>query len=86
MNTEEVRRIVRLAFKKENIHRYWKGTHSLRRSAASHLFNNTNSFKVVSDILGHKSIESTTSYVRVDFELLRSIASPWPRNDGEVND
>lgn len=50
------------------------------------LFNNTNSFKVVSDILGHKSIESTTSYVRVDFELLRSIASPWPRNGGEVND
>ncbi len=86
MNTEEVRRIVRLAFKKENIHGYWKGTHSLRRSAASHLFNNTNSFKVVSDILGHKSIESTTSYVRVDFELLRSIASPWPRNGGEVND
>lgn len=86
INTEEVRRIVRLAFKKENIHGYWKGTHSLRRSAASHLFNNTNSFKVVSDILGHKSIESTTSYVRVDFELLRSIASPWPRNGGEVND
>lgn len=86
MNTEEVRRIVRLAFKKENIHGYWKGPHSLRRSAASHLFNNTNSFKVVSDILGHKSIESTTSYVRVDFELLRSIASPWPGNGGEVND
>lgn len=86
MNTEEVRRIIRLAFKKENIHGYWKGTHSLRRSAASNLFNNTNSFKVVSDILGHKSIESTTSYVRVDFELLRSIASPWPGNGGEVDD
>ena len=86
MNTEEVRRVIRCAFKKEKIHGYWKGTHSLRRSAASNLFNNTNSFKVVSDILGHKSIESTTSYVRVDFELLRSIASPWPGNGGEVND
>lgn len=86
MNTEEVRRIIRLTFQKENINGYWKGTHTLRRTAASNLFNNTNSFKIVSDILGHESIDSTTSYVRVDFELLRSIASPWPGNGGEAND
>ena len=48
--------------------------------------NNTNSFKIVSDILGHESIDSTTSYVRVDFELLRSITSPWPGYGGEVHD
>jgi len=86
MSTEEVRRIIRTTFRKENIKGYWKGTHALRRTAASNLFNNTNSFKIVSDILGHESIDSTTSYVRVDFELLRSITSPWPGYGGEVHD
>lgn len=86
MSTEEARRIIRATFRKENIKGYWKGTHALRRTAASNLFNNTNSFKIVSDILGHESIDSTTSYVRVDFELLRSITSPWPGYGGEVHD
>ena len=86
MNVEEVRSIVRSTFRKENISGYWKGTHALRRTAASNLFNNTNSFKVVSDILGHESIDSTTSYVRIDFELLRSIVSPWPGSRGDTND
>lgn len=86
MSTEEVRRIIRTTFQKENIKGYWKGTHALRRTAASSLFNNTNSFKIVSDILGHESIDSTARYVRVDFELLRSITSPWPGHGGEAND
>lgn len=76
MNTEEVRRIIRLTFQKENINGYWKGTRTFRRTTTSNLFNNTNSFKIVSDILRHESIDSTTSYVRVYFELLRLIASP----------
>lgn len=84
MNTEEVRGVIRRAYLKENIHGYWKGTHALRRTAASNLFNNMNSFKIVSDILGHESIDSTTSYVKVNFELLRSISSPWP--GGEFNE
>lgn len=75
---EYIRRIIRFAFDKENITRWWKGTHALRRTAASKIFNAGNSFKVTADILGHKVIESTTAYVKIDIDSLREIAGTYP--------
>ena len=40
-----------------------------------------NSLKMTADILGHKSLDSTKQYVRVDFNQLREVASPWPGGD-----
>lgn len=77
-NKEYIRRIIRFAFDKENITGWWKGTHALRRTAASKIFNAGNSFKVTADILGHKVIESTTAYIKVDIDSLRKIAGNWP--------
>lgn len=78
MNFHSIRSVVRNAFQKENITGWWKGTHALRRTAASHIFNAGNGIKLTADILGHKSLDSTTAYIKVDFESLRKTASRWP--------
>jgi integrase/recombinase XerD len=78
MNFHSIRSVVRNAFQKENITGWWKGTHTLRRTAASHIFNAGNGIKLTADILGHKSLDSTTAYIKVDFESLRKTASRWP--------
>lgn len=80
IDTEDVRRVVRHAMKKKNC---WllKGTHALRRTAASKLYNSKVGLKVTADILGHESLDSTVHYVKVDFETMKSITTPWPGGD-----
>lgn len=78
MSRESVRSVVRYAFQRENISGWWKGTHVLRRTAASHLYNTGSGLKLTADLLGHESLDSTTQYVKVDFESLRNISFSWP--------
>jgi site-specific recombinase XerD len=81
MNLGCVRRVVREAYHKENISGWWKGSHALRRTAASHIYNSGIGLKLTADLLGHKSLDSTTAYVKVDFNSLRSVALSWPGGD-----
>ena len=78
MSCESVRGVIRRALKKEQIQGWWKGTHTLRRTAASKIYNTGNSLKITADLLGHESLDSTKQYVRVSFSLLREAAMPWP--------
>lgn len=59
------------------------GTHILRRTAATKLYNSGNSLKLVADILGHESLDSTTYYAKTDVARLLLVSSPWP--GGECN-
>lgn len=81
MSRENVRYVIRNAFEKENITGYWKGTHALRRTAASKIFNNGTGIKLTADILGHESLDSTKAYIKVNFEHLKAVAVPWPGGD-----
>lgn len=81
MSRENVRYVIRNAFEKEHITGYWKGTHALRRTAASKIFNNGTGLKLTADILGHESLDSTKAYIKVDFEHLKAVAAPWPGGD-----
>jgi len=81
MNIGCIRRVIREAFQKENITGWWKGTHALRRTAASHMYNNGFGLKITADFLGHKSIDSTTAYVKVDFNSLRNVSASWPGDE-----
>ena len=51
---------------------------SIRRTAASNIYNCGAGIKLTADILGHESLDSTTHYVRVDFTALREICHEWP--------
>lgn len=83
MSRENVRYVIRSAFGKENITGYWKGTHALRRTAASKIFNNGIGLKLTADILGHESLDATKSYIKVDFEHLKDVTIPWPGGDSD---
>jgi site-specific recombinase XerD len=54
------------------------GSHILRHSVATQLVNNGASFKDIADLLGHRSIESTAIYAKVDLNSLAKIGLPWP--------
>lgn len=81
MDCEGVRRVIRHAFKKEGIEGWWKGTHALRRTVASRIYNSGAGLKLTADMLGHESLNSTTMYVKVDLESMKSITSCWPGGD-----
>jgi integrase len=55
------------------------GAHAFRHSHASRQIDSGANVKVLSDILGHRSSSSTSVYVRVALERLRSVALPVPR-------
>jgi len=54
------------------------GTHILRRTAGTKLYNAGNSLKLTADILGHESLDSTVRYTKADITGLRQVAAPWP--------
>ena len=37
------------------------------------------SLKAVADVLGHRSIDTTIVYTKVDVPALRTVALPWPK-------
>jgi site-specific recombinase XerD len=56
----------------------WTGTHVLRHTAATRLHRAGADLKRVADILGHRSIDTTAIYTKVDLPRLRDVALPWP--------
>ena len=55
------------------------GAHAFRHSHATRQVDAGANLKVVSDILGHRNISSTSVYVRVALRRLRAVALPVPR-------
>ncbi len=56
----------------------FQGAHCLRHSYAVHLLREGTSLKVIGDILGHRSAESTCVYLRLAVEDLRGVALSLP--------
>ena len=55
------------------------GAHAFRHSHATREVDAGANIKIVSDILGHRSVASTSVYVRVALKRLRSVALAVPR-------
>ena len=51
-----------------------RGPHAIRRATAQHLLDQGMSMKMVGDYLGHRSIQSTAVYAKVDLNSLREVA------------
>jgi site-specific recombinase XerD len=84
MSRASIRSVIRYAFEKQEIIGWWKGTHALRRTVASRIYNSGCGLKLTADILGHISIDSTKEYVKVDFNSLSKVDTHWP--NGGLND
>lgn len=55
-----------------------RGTHVIRHSVATALINAGAPIKQIADLLGHRSIDTTAIYAKVDLRSLRQVALPWP--------
>jgi site-specific recombinase XerD len=79
MGVSQIRNVVRRVYAKTGTEINSTGTHILRRTAASRIYNAGNSLKMTADILGHESLDSTVQYVKADITGLRQVAAQWPQ-------
>jgi site-specific recombinase XerD len=56
-----------------------KGTHAFRHARATSLLKRDTPLKVIADVLGHRSLRSTMTYLKLDSEALRGVALELPR-------
>jgi site-specific recombinase XerD len=78
VSRELVRGVVRRAYAKVIGCEQQTGTHILRHTAATRLHRAGADIKQVADILGHRSIDTTAIYAKVDLDRLCCVALPWP--------
>ncbi len=55
-----------------------RGTHVIRHSVASRWLLAGATLKQIADLLGHRSIDTTSIYAKVDMAALSGVALPWP--------
>lgn len=70
--------IVRRAFLRSGVKTPSLGSHILRHSVASEMLRQGTPLYGIASILRHRSIDTTTIYAKVDLDLLRQVAQPWP--------
>lgn len=56
-----------------------RGAHLLRHTFATRLVRRGASLKEIADVLGHRSLDTTTIYAKVDLPSLAEVALPWPQ-------
>lgn len=79
LSSETVRGAMREAYRRAGLARSWTGTHVLRRTFATRLLQRGAGLKAIADLLGHRGLDTTTAYTRIDLAQLRRVALPWPR-------
>lgn len=78
--------IVRRALARADVHRSGRGAaHLFRHGLATKMIRHGASISEIAEILRHRSQTTTAIYAQVSFEVLRTVALPWPsqevRND-----
>ena len=69
---------MRRAYRRCGLRRAWNGTHVLRHTAASRMHQHGASLKQIADVLGHRSIDTSKVYIKVNIPMLTAVALPWP--------
>jgi integrase/recombinase XerD len=73
-----VRAVFRRAYAGATGHTQSVGTHVLRHTAATRMRSEGHSLKDIADVLGHRTVDTTAIYAKLDVESLRTSALPWP--------
>jgi len=83
-NAQVVNAILRKAFEKTGLKSPQKhiGAHVLRHSLAVDMLRKGAPLGEISDVLRHRSRESTLIYAKHNVDELRSLARPWPKRGG----
>jgi site-specific recombinase XerD len=78
LDTTAIQAAMRPAYRKVPGCEHWAGTHALRHTAATRLHRRGAALKEVADVLGHRSLDTTAIYTKVDVARLSMVALPWP--------
>lgn len=70
--------IVRRALERAGLNPAHKGAHLLRHSLATQMLRQGASLAEIGELLRHRSQQTTMIYAKVDLDLLRPLALPWP--------
>ena len=70
--------IVRRALERAGLNPPHKGAHLLRHSVATRMLRQGASLAEIGELLRHRSQQTTMIYAKVDLDLLRPLALPWP--------
>lgn len=71
--------LVASAFKCTGVPSPHHGSHALRHAWATRMLAKGRSIKTIADLLGHRCIETTRIYAKVDFVRLRTVGLAWPK-------
>jgi integrase len=77
LTAQYVRGLVRHAFARCRIKA--SGSYILRHTWATWAHRRGAGLKLIADVLGHRSLQSTQRYAHVNLEELRQVALPWPK-------
>jgi site-specific recombinase XerD len=77
LTAQSVRILVRRGFARCGINA--SGSYILRHTWATWAHRRGTGLKLIADLLGHRSLESTQRYAHVNLEELRQVALPWPK-------
>lgn len=81
LKKRSIEHICQKAFKLINLGDRGYSTHTLRHTAATIMYKNTKDILLVKEFLGHKSINTTMIYSKVDNEILRQAVESHPLNN-----
>ncbi len=70
--------IVRYAIERAGVQAPTHGAHQFRHALATQMLHHGGSLKEIGELLGHRSIQVTTIYAKVDIPALRKLALSWP--------
>jgi len=68
----------RRAMRRAGISAPSSGAHILRHTAATHMLDQGVSLLEIGSVLRHRSLDMSAYYAKVDSNLLRQVAQPWP--------
>ena len=65
-------------YERAGIQTPFSGAHPIRHAFATRLLEQGTPIKEIADLLGHRHIETTFLYTKVDVDRLRTLAAEWP--------
>ena len=78
LRTSGLRDVVARAIKSAGVQAPGHGPHLLRHSLATRLLREGAALDTIGAVLRHRDVDTTALYAKVDVDLLRQVAQPWP--------
>ncbi len=79
LNSQDISMIVRKYMTKAGVKKPKSGSNTLRHSWAIRALAQDSPMKAISDVLGHRCLNTTFIYAKADLKMLRQVAMPWPK-------